>query len=144
MTSRESSMKSDLGSVTRASLLDEARGYVHNDRNSNYGDPEDNFGVIAEIMAAYLSRRFNLRVPIASYDVANLMFAVKLGRLAHNPLHHDSYVDMAGYAAAGAEVADRFDSGEVTEISLRDAITVTTNLMPTLAELEEFFTDVTV
>lgn len=94
--------------VTRASLLDEARGIVHNDRNSNYGNPEDNFAVIAEIMRAYLSRRFKTDIPIEPYDVANLMFAVKLGRLAHNPLHHDSYVDMAGYAAAGAEVAAKF------------------------------------
>lgn len=97
--------------VTRASLLEEARGIVHNDRNSNYGNPEDNFQVIAEIMRAYLSRRFKTDIPVQAYDVANLMFAVKLGRLAHNPLHHDSYVDMAGYAAAGAEVAARTVGG---------------------------------
>ena len=91
--------------VTRASILDEAKGYVHKDRNSNYGDPEDNFLVIAELMRAYLKRRFNVEIPLMAYDVTPLMFCVKLGRLAHNPFHHDSYVDMAGYAAAGGEVA---------------------------------------
>ena len=94
--------------VTRASILDQAKEYVHADRNSNYGDPEDNFEVIGEIMRAYLKRRFGRDIPLMSYDVANLMFAVKLGRLAHNPFHHDSYVDMAGYAAAGGEVAAKY------------------------------------
>ena len=94
--------------VTRASILEEAGRYVHTDRNSNYGNPEDNFEVIGEIMRAYLKRRFGRDIPLMSYDVANLMFAVKLGRLAHNPFHHDSYVDMAGYAAAGGEVAATF------------------------------------
>ena len=102
--------------VTRAALLEEAGQYVHADRNSNYGDPEDNFGVIAEIMAAYLTRRFGITIPIQPYDVGNLMFAVKLGRLAHNPLHHDSYVDMAGYAAATAEVASLYHPNEVAYI----------------------------
>ena len=91
--------------VTRSTILDEAKGITHEDRNSNYGDPEDNFLVIAELMRAYLKRRFNVEIPIMAYDVAPLMFCVKLGRLAHNPFHHDSYVDMAGYAAAGGEVA---------------------------------------
>jgi hypothetical protein len=128
--------------VTRASLLAEAGTYVHTDRNSNYGDPEDNFGVIAEIMAAYLSRRFGVRIPIAPYDVANLMFAVKLGRLAHNPLHHDSYVDMAGYAAAGAEVASLYQPSQVTQLSLSDVIKLVSFSAPSIADLEEFFTDV--
>jgi len=108
--------------VTRASLLEEAGRYVQTDRNSNYGDPEDNFGVIARIMAAYLSRRFRIEIPIQPFDVANLMFAVKLGRLAHNPLHHDSYVDMAGYAAAGAEVADMYQSNQVSRLSTADLV----------------------
>lgn len=128
--------------VTRASLLEEAGSYVHTDRNSNYGDPEDNFGVIAEIMTAYLSRRFGVRIPIAPYDVSNLMFAVKLGRLAHNPLHHDSYVDMAGYAAAGAEVADLYQPSHVTRIRAADAVRLAAITIPTMAELEEFFTDI--
>ena len=108
--------------TTRAALLEEAGQYVHTDRNSNYGDPEDNFSVIAEIMSAYLSRRFGVTIPIQPFDVGNLMFAVKLGRLAHNPLHHDSYVDMAGYAAATAEVASMHDECEVAQISKVDLL----------------------
>lgn len=106
--------------VTRGSLLEEAGAYVHTDRNSNYGDPEDNFEVIAEIMAAYLKRRFGVPIPLKPYDVANLMFAVKLGRLAHNPFHHDSYVDMAGYAAAGAEVAYKWGGAGTVKSAIGD------------------------
>lgn len=118
--------------VTRASLLEEAGRYVHTDRNSNYGNPEDNFEVIAEIMRAYLKRRFKADIPLMSYDVANLMFAVKLGRLAHNPFHHDSYVDMAGYAAAGAEVAGRFREEGVapTRLYLEDVTQELTRAHP--------------
>lgn len=112
--------------VTRADVLAEASGIVHNDRNSNYGDPEDNFGVIAELMQAYLTKRFGIRIPIEPYDVANLMFTVKLGRLAHNPLHHDSYVDMAGYAAAGAEVASHYDRASLSQVPFSDLVRATT------------------
>lgn len=116
--------------VTRASVLAEASTFVHADRNNNYGDPEDNFGVIARIMAAYLSRRFGIEIPIQPYDVTNLMFAVKLGRLAHNPLHHDSYVDMAGYAAAGAEVAALYMPTEVSRLTSADVVRASLNLWP--------------
>jgi hypothetical protein len=95
----------EVAPVTRASVLAEARQCVLHDRNSYYGDPEDNFETIARLMAAYLSRRFGIEIPIQPYDVAPLTMCIKLARLANYPLHHDSYVDLAGYAAAGGEVA---------------------------------------
>lgn len=126
--------------VSRASLLEEAGRYIRHDRNANYGDPEDNFAVIAAIMAAYLTRRFGIPIPLAPYDVANLMFAVKLGRLANNPLHHDSYVDMAGYAAAGGEVAARHNT--VTRIDTAHIVGAAATISgDMLRELEEFWSD---
>jgi hypothetical protein len=128
-----------MSDITRASILDEAGRYVHVDRNSNYGDPEDNFGVIAEIMTAYLSRRFKIRIPVAPYDVANLMFAVKLGRLAHFPLHHDSYVDMAGYAAAGGEVAAIHRNDAITRL---DQSELARHGLAVFGDLEDILHDV--
>lgn len=87
----------------RAGLLDEAKGYVTKDRNASYGEPEDNFSNIAEIWNAQ-GFRFGggegVR-PITSTDVALMMVGMKLARLKHNPTHHDSWVDAAGYVACG-------------------------------------------
>jgi hypothetical protein len=91
----------------RQKILEEAGRYIGKDRNSAYGEPEDNFQTIAEMWETYLTRRFGIRIPIRAYDVAPMMTLVKIARLANYPLHHDSYVDTVGYGAAGGEVAGR-------------------------------------
>jgi len=45
-----------------------------------------------------------LQVEVTPAQVAQCMIALKLARLMHNPRHLDSWVDVAGYAACGAEV----------------------------------------
>ena len=39
-------------------------------------------------------------------DVAIIMALVKIARLAASPGHEDSWIDLAGYAALGAEIAE--------------------------------------
>ena len=83
----------------RAGILDTAKHYVLKDRNATHGDPEDNFGRIAELWAAYKRVHFN------ATDVAVMMALMKVARIAQSPEHRDSWIDLAGYAACGAGIA---------------------------------------
>ena len=86
--------------MNRAGLLDLARQTVCTDRQDAHGDPEDSFGTIANLWSAYLGH-----VRLSPADVAAMMALLKIARIRGNPRHADSWVDLAGYAACGAEVA---------------------------------------
>lgn len=92
-------MRSTSGVSKRAQILDTAKQYVTKDRNASHGEPEDTFGVIAGLWSAYLGAE------VSPADVCNLMVLLKVARAKANPMHDDSWVDIAGYAACGAEVA---------------------------------------
>ena len=96
------------GKTEREILLDTAKQYTLVDRNTVSGDPEDNFVTIADFWRTYSKRRWGLEIPFHPVDVANMMTLLKVSRIANNPQHWDSYVDVAGYAACGAEVAMRY------------------------------------
>lgn len=82
----------------RAAILEEAMKIVHHDRNANYGNPEDNFNQIAQLWTAYKKVKFT------AADVAVMNMLIKIARLANNPNHHDSAVDIAGYAACLGDI----------------------------------------
>lgn len=89
----------------RILLLQEAIKITAQDRNSAYGNPEDNFQNIANYWNTYLTTlpgQDNIR-PLSSQDVAHLMILMKMARLNTNPSHRDSLVDIAGYAACGED-----------------------------------------
>lgn len=88
--------------MRRKEVLDEAAKCVLSDRNKDYGSPEDNFRTTAQIWNAYLQAR-GFEITLEPVDVANLMIGLKLARTATSPAKADHYVDMAGYAACGAE-----------------------------------------
>lgn len=88
---------------TREDCLNKASEYVTADRASTYGKPEDNFGNIAKIWNAQGVRIDGRKVQ--AHDVALMMAGMKLARLRHNPAHEDSWIDIAGYAACGMEIA---------------------------------------
>jgi hypothetical protein len=89
----------------RSRLLNEAMNITHHDRNANYGNPEDNFAHIAALWNIYL--RVNGRdANITSADVAVMNMLIKVARLGKNPGHHDSAVDIAGYAACLADIQE--------------------------------------
>lgn len=89
--------------MNRRECLDVAASCVLKDSNNEYGGPEDSFGTIEALWAAYdaVAKR---REP-SKVDVAAKMILLKVARLAANPNHLDSLIDIAGYAACGAEVA---------------------------------------
>lgn len=83
--------------TVRTSVLNEANNIVNGARNQAYGSAEDNFKNIADLWTAYKNVKFT------AVDVALMMNLMKVARLKHSPNHRDSWVDMAGYAACGAE-----------------------------------------
>jgi hypothetical protein len=83
----------------REQVLDEAKSYIMADRNQDYGTPEQNFTDIAEFWTTYLGH------PVQPHDVAAMMQLMKISRVKTNPNKRDSWVDGAGYAACGFEVA---------------------------------------
>lgn len=91
---------------TRASVLDTAKDYVTNDRQSSYGDCEDNFQAIATLWGTYL------RTEVAPADVAAMMILLKTARLMTSPGHTDNWIDVAGYAACGGEITGRTGSND--------------------------------
>lgn len=86
--------------MTRSECLDTAKKTICNDRNDQYGEPEDNFKVIAEFWSSYLGKK------ISSTDVANLMVLFKIAR-AKNASKEDTFIDICGYAACGCEIATK-------------------------------------
>lgn len=89
--------------LPRQSLLREAYDITSSDRNSAYGNPEDNFANIAAYWNNYCQQRFKVALDITPQDVAHFMILMKMARLATNTSHRDSLVDIAGYAACAED-----------------------------------------
>jgi len=89
----------------RGEVLDAALKAVLQDRNASYGPPESNFQDIADVWNWFLQDKLgSVRIKqISAIDVAHMMILMKMARLKHNPMHRDSKVDVAGYAACAAE-----------------------------------------
>ena len=93
--------------MDRKETLDAAAKCVLSDRNTSYGSPEDNFRQTAAIWNVHLQGRGLLAEgkSLGPEDVAALMIGLKLARLVTSIDKADTWVDIAGYAACGAEVA---------------------------------------
>lgn len=84
----------------RADILRKAEECVCGQREQDYGSPEDNFQIIADLWTAYL------REQIEPIDVANMMALLKIARIRSGSGTEDSFIDLAGYAACGGEIAN--------------------------------------
>lgn len=85
--------------MNREQLLTNARECVTGQRSQDHGKVEDNFGTIAQLWGCYLDKT------ISCEDVAALMVLLKIARIKGGSTD-DSWVDVAGYAACGAECKD--------------------------------------
>ena len=97
--------------LTRAAVLEKARACVCGEREEDYGSPEDSFGCIAELWEAYLRAACispDSVVRVTPTDVAMMMALLKIARVGTSFVGGtaDSFVDLAGYAACGAECAE--------------------------------------
>lgn len=91
--------------LTRADILHAAEKCVCGQRETDYGTPEDNFKAIAELWEAYLNKACarGVNVCVEAKDVAVMMALLKIARIAAGGGKADSWIDLAGYAACGAE-----------------------------------------
>lgn len=87
----------------REQVLDDASDKISGTRAAEYGDAGESFARIAALWTAREVGGTN-RI-YTSADVAQMLALLKVSRLAYAPDHTDSWVDLVGYAALGAEVA---------------------------------------
>lgn len=85
--------------MNRPEILRSAENCVCGHRESDYGKPEDSFSAIAGLWSAYKGTEFS---PL---DVAMMMALLKIARIRTGTATEDSFVDLAGYAACGGEIA---------------------------------------
>lgn len=86
--------------ATRKTVLEAAAAAVCGHRATDYGTPEDNFGIIAKLWSVYKGTDFT------ATDVAMMMALLKVTRIKSGATE-DSFVDLAGYAACAAECAEK-------------------------------------
>ena len=84
----------------RKQILENAIRTVCQDRSDKYGQIEDNFGLIADLWSSYLG------ASVTAVDVAMMMGMLKMARIKTGKYTQDNFVDLAGYAACGAEAAE--------------------------------------
>lgn len=90
-------------------ILDEANKLTTRDRQDVYGHPYDDFRRVSELTSPIAQSTIDPRLKHALY-----MIQVKVARLLNSPYHHDSIVDIAGYANTyDMIVQEMTDRGEV-------------------------------
>lgn len=89
----------DKKTTERKKLLQDTINVVCGERQDQYGSVEDCFSKIAELWSVYLDEFISPR------DVAHMMVLLKVARnMIKTSYCRDNWVDIAGYAACGAEV----------------------------------------
>lgn len=86
--------------MTRSDILHEAETQITGQREQDYGSPENNFALIANLWSDYLDAE------VTALDVAMMMCLLKIARIKNGGGTGDSFVDVAGYAACGGEIHD--------------------------------------
>ena len=84
--------------MNRKEILEAAGKCVCGDREQDYGSPEDNFNIVANLWSAYTGYIFDAK------DVAAMLALLKIARIASGHAKEDNWVDLAGYAACGGEI----------------------------------------
>lgn len=87
--------------MNRTEILKKANECVCGDREQDYGSPESNFQLIADLWSTYLD------TDISAVDVAMMMAMLKIARIKSGRLHEDNFVDGAGYFACAGEIASK-------------------------------------
>ena len=98
--------------MNRTDTLVAADECITSSRAATHGSAAVGFDAIAQVWSALEMARGARG--ISGGDVALCLAAVKLIRASANPAHVDNWVDLAGYAALGCEIATGGDA-EVVE-----------------------------
>ena len=92
----------------RETILSEVKKIICNDRNEQYGEPEDSFEKIADYWTTYL--KHNCVAPdadccLCARDVAILMVLFKLARMETSQfVSYDSFIDAIGYMTCATDI----------------------------------------
>ena len=90
---------------SRRDILRCAEKCVCGKREQDYGTPESNFQLIADLWNGYLGGKTdNPVISVTSVDVSMMMALMKIARIRNGGGSGDSFVDLAGYAACGGEI----------------------------------------
>ena len=84
----------------RQAAVDELRRIVCEDRQEQYGQPEDNFGLIARFWGNAKG------IDFTPEEVAIFLTLVKVARVITGKPKADNWIDMAGYSICGAGMID--------------------------------------
>lgn len=88
---------------SRRDILKSAEKCVCGQREQDYGSPESNFRLIADLWNDYLKKERS-SIVVDATDVAMMMALLKIARIRNGGGSGDSFVDLAGYAACGGEI----------------------------------------
>lgn len=96
----------------RRDILRCAEKCVCGQREQDYGTPESNFQLIADLWNDYLGTKYRYVdddkpiniAPLKPLDVSMMMALLKIARIRNGGGSGDSFVDLAGYAACGGEI----------------------------------------
>lgn len=84
--------------MTRKQALNEAEKIICTDREKQYGSPENNFAIIADLWSVYTG------MEITPPDVAVMMTLLKIARIKSGQSKDDNWIDAIGYMACGGEL----------------------------------------
>ena len=90
--------------MTRGNVLTEALTIINGERQDAYGNPEDNFRLIADLWNAYLHA--SMSDDISPKDVAMMMSLLKIAREVNGAGKRDNLVDAAGYIGLAGDMQD--------------------------------------
>ena len=76
--------------MNRPEVLDTAKKCVCGQREQDYGSPENNFQIIADLWSTYYGQKFT------ALDVSMMMILLKIARIRTGTATEDSFVDAAG------------------------------------------------
>ena len=94
--------------MKRAEVLEVAKRCVCGDREEVYGSPERNFEATAALWTTYLRAvgTIGKTCVLGAEDVAAMLALLKISRIASGEARDDNWIDLAGYAAIGAELQE--------------------------------------
>lgn len=91
--------------LDRKRILDRTAATVLHDREATHGRPQDFFDSVARQWGVFLTNLTGKPINLQPHDVALMMILFKVVRASNNSGHGDNWIDLAGYAAVGGEIA---------------------------------------
>lgn len=100
-------------------VLERAISLIHGQRKKDYGDAEINFQRMVDLVTPII-KKTDGKLNVS--DMALIMIQIKISRLQQSSDHADSWIDIAGYAALGAQLAVTEPEKAATGPTLPDSI----------------------